>query len=331
MGGSTKHSNQALHVPARDIPVPSSVSSAAQAVLSMGIIGPQIPYPALDDTQAWLDQAALEAAQTLEMLGLTDTFAIAGAGRQPQDVGGVHIYTSTPSDSDPPSARIYIDLHGGAWFKGGGELLGALVDRTARAMGIQTCAVDYRMPPDHPFPAALDDIETVYRSALADRMPADIVIGGTSAGANLAAAAALRMRDRGLPPPAAIILNTPSTDLTMSGDTWHTNMGIDNVLAVDQRPAAELYAGGHDLTDPYLSPLFGDFRAGFPPTILLSGTRDPLLSDTVRLHRALLAAEVKAELHVFEASGHIGFLGQAPEDADRANQMRLFMQQCWGD
>ena len=90
-----------------------------------------------------------------------------------------------------------------------------------------------------------------------------------------------------------------------------------------------LYAGGRDLTDPYVSPLFGDFTKGFPPSLLTSGTRDMLLSDTVRMHRALLAAGVDAELHVWEAAAHAKFLGAAPEDADHARQIRSFVEKHW--
>jgi epsilon-lactone hydrolase len=90
-----------------------------------------------------------------------------------------------------------------------------------------------------------------------------------------------------------------------------------------------LYAGGHDLSHPYLSPLFADFTIGFPPTILTTGTRDLFLSNTVRMHRALRAAGVSAELHVLEAGGHGGFFGQAPEDEELDNEVRRFIDAHW--
>jgi epsilon-lactone hydrolase len=100
------------------------------------------------------------------------------------------------------------------------------------------------------------------------------------------------------------------------------------VLSSSAGPCMELYAGSHDLREPYLSPLFGDL-AGFPPSIFLTGTRDMLLSDNVRMHRALRAAGVEAELHVWEAAGHGGFLGMAPEDAERFGEMRRFAEAHW--
>ena len=185
------------------------------------------------------------------------------------------------------------------------------------------------MPPDHPYPTPVDDCLTVYRSLLREHRPGQIVVSGASAGGNLAAAMILRARDEGLPLPAAAVLMTPEADLTESGDSFETNLGLDNLLTQRLMPANLLYANGHDLTHPYLSPLFADFTRGFPPTILTTGTRDLFLSNTVRLHRALRAAGVPAELHVMEAAGHGGFLGQAPEDADVEAEISTFMDAHW--
>ena len=163
----------------------------------------------------------------------------------------------------------------------------------------------------------------MYRRLLEVRAPDQIVVGGASAGGNLAAALMLRARDEGLPMPAALVLQTPEVDLTESGDSFATNLGLDNVLTASLAGSIALYAGDHDLTDPYLSPLFGDVTA-FPPTLLQAGTRDLFLSNTVRMHRKLRAAGVDAELHVFEAMPHGGFFG-APEDEELAHEVRRFI------
>jgi acetyl esterase/lipase len=185
------------------------------------------------------------------------------------------------------------------------------------------------MPPDHPFPAALDDCLATYRALLQERPPDQIIVGGASAGGNLTAALVLRARDEGLPLPAAVALFTPAVDLTEAGDSHQTNLGLDPLLPGSARPAFLLYAAGHDLTHPYLSPLNGDFTKGFPPTILTTGTRDMLLSDTVRMHRALRAAGIAAELHVTEAAGHGGFMGMAPEDEEILREVRRFADTHW--
>jgi acetyl esterase/lipase len=163
---------------------------------------------------------------------------------------------------------------------------------------------------------------------LEERRPEEVIVGGASAGGNLAGALVLRARDEGLPLPAAVVINTGAFDLTAASDSWQTNRGLDNLLQGGDTSQMELYAGGHPLDDPYISPLHGDLT-GFPPTILLTGTRDLLLSDNVRMHRALRRAGVDAELHVWEAAAHGGFLGMAPEDRERMGEVRRFVDHHW--
>jgi acetyl esterase/lipase len=211
---------------------------------------------------------------------------------------------------------------------GGGDLCTRTAVVAAGQVGARVWSVDYRMPPDHPYPTPLDDCVTVYRALLEERRPEEIVVGGVSAGGNLAGALVLRARDEGLPLPAAVVLHTGAFDLAHGGDSWNTNAGLDPLLDGSSTPCVMLYAGDHDLKEPYLSPLYGDLE-GFPPTILLTGTRDMLLSDNVRMHRALRAAGVDARLHVWEAAGHGGFLGMAPEDAERGYEIRRFAHERW--
>jgi monoterpene epsilon-lactone hydrolase len=123
--------------------------------------------------------------------------------------------------------------------------------------------------------------------------------------------------------PAALVLPTPAVDLTESGDTFQTLDGVDGGLR-SQMAVNLLYANGHDLTDPYVSPLFADL-SGFPPTFLSTGTRDLLLSNTVRMHRKLLAAGIEVELHIFEAMPHSGFGGTTPEDVELDAAIRAFL------
>ena len=141
------------------------------------------------------------------------------------------------------------------------------------------------------------------------------MVAGGSAGEGLAAACLLKARDIGLPMPAACVPATPETDLTESGDTFETNDTVDVVLKHRLKESIALYADGRDLKDPYLSPVFGDFTKGFPTTMLTSGTRDLFLSNTVLLHRSLVRAGIKAELHIWKAIPHGGFFG-APEDLE---------------
>jgi acetyl esterase/lipase len=274
--------------------------------------------PALDDVDGWLRH--VEQADSYMLQRFAGDFPLSV---DDTEIGGVHTYVLRADDvPDDPRTPILLDIHGGGLVMGGGEVCRLMASVSAMASGMITWAPDYRMPPLHPYPAALDDCLAVYRQLLEARPPADIFVAGGSAGGNLAAALVVRARDEGLPLPAAVVLLTPEVDLTESGDSFHTNMGIDNVLG-SLMESNLLYANGHDLAHPYLSPLFADVT-GFPPTFLQAGTRDLYLSNTVRMHRTLRAAGVEAELHVFEAMPHGGFAG-APEDLEVRVEMRRFL------
>jgi acetyl esterase/lipase len=313
-----------LRVPERAISVPTTVSPEAQAVLAMGA-APAPSYPALDDADGWREMIASTDAMVLAMFGQAGLTSPVGCKAEDLSVDGVPIFAITPDDLDPADTRVYLDIHGGAFIVGGGEVCRAIATMAARKVGMRLWSVDYRMPPDHPYPLAVDDCLVAYRALLERHRAAEIVIGGTSAGGNLSAALILRARDEGLPLPAAAILLTPALDLTQSGDSWKTNLGVDTVITTSDPGAFLLYAGGCDRRDPYLSPLFGDLSKGFPPTLLASGTRDVLLSDTVRMHRALRSTGVPAELHVLEAAPHGFFRGTTPEDRELDREVRRFI------
>jgi epsilon-lactone hydrolase len=316
-----------MHLPARDIPVPTSVSEPAQAIIGMGQFRPSEDYPPLEDLDAWRAFIAASELTTREIIG--DRTSGLPVDVEQIDVAGVPVYVITPHGTSPDDRRVYFDIHGGALIQGGGELCRAMGMGAAMRVGATTWSVDYRMPPDHPYPTPLDDCLTAYRALLDVRRPEEIIVGGGSAGGNLAAALLLRARDEGLPLPAGAVLNTPEVDLTESGDSFQTNLGLDPILTQSLMPANLLYANGHDLTDPYLSPLFGDFAKGFPPTFLSTGTRDLFLSNTVLMHRALRAASISADLHITEAAGHAGFFGQSPEDREIDREVRAFVDARW--
>ena len=129
--------------------------------------------------------------------------------------------------------------------------------------------------------------------------------------------------------PGALVLATPKADLTESGDSFETNVPVEVVLTARLTDSIALYADGHDLTDPYLSPLFGDFSAsmgGYPPTFLNYGTRDAFLPNTVLFHRKLRRAGIAAELHVWEAMPHGGFFG-APDDREVIEEQARFIRE----
>jgi epsilon-lactone hydrolase len=313
-----------VHVPARDLRPPRSVSPQAGATLFVDpLVEAEGELPPASDLAGWT------MITDLVDQGLADQFgALAVDGTfERRSIDGVTVHVATPAPVvGSASDRVFLDIHGGAFVFGAGDACAAFTRQTLARVHTTTWGVDYRMPPAHPYPAALDDCLAVYRSLLDERPPHAIVVGGTSAGGNLAAALMLRAAHEGLPRPAGLVLLSPEADLTESGDSFQTVLGVDNVLRQSLASTIALYADGHDLQDPYLSPLFGDVSV-FPPTFLQTGTRDLFLSNAVRLHRRLRSVDVRAELHVFEAMPHGGFDGAdpTPEDEDVGVEVRKFL------
>lgn len=315
-----------LNIPARTIPCPAHLSPKAQAWLSMPRPASDANYPALDDAEAWRQRIAASNAMIVE----TYLRSRPTAPCTVRDIaeGGATGFEIVPEGVAQDDRRVYLDIHGGALIMGAGEVCKAMSAGTAHRVGARVVSVDYRMPPDHPYPAGLDDCLAFYKALLRDHAPGEIIVGGGSAGGNLAAALILRARDEGLPLPAAAVLDSPELDLTESGDSFATNAGIDAMGSLMQPNL--LYAGGAPLNHPYLSPLFGDFARGFPPSLITAGTRDLFLSNAVRMHRALRAAGVPAELHILEAAAHGAFGGTSPEEAELGRDVRRFCEEHWG-
>ncbi len=319
-GTGARH--QGLRLAERVIPTPRSISPEAQAALALE--RPVMPpFPPIEDKAAW---NALIAQMNAGMVAaMRPALEALPASVWLETIAGVPVQVAEPTAipaGNRDKALVY--FHGGGLVLLGGEAVALFARMEAATTACRVYAVDYRNPPDHPYPAAIDDCVAVYRALLDRYAPAQLVISGASGGGNLAAAVPLKVRDLGLPLPAAVGLFTPEVDLTESGDTFQTNQEIDVVLRRGLPIFNALYANGHDLADPYLSPLFGDFTKGFPPTFIQTGTRDLFLSNSVRIHRALRRAGIAAELHVGEAMPHGGF-GNAPEDHELRVEFRRFL------
>ena len=311
----------------RIIPFPTSVSQQAAEALQNMVGNDGVPLnalhrmPAADDRQAWM--ALKEAMEANYKTTITEA---AGSLRSTVETIVTHhttVHVATPDEEVRPRCAL-IDLHGGALVLGGGAACLVGTRRQADLHGVLCYGVDYRTPPEHPFPAALDDCLAAYRHVLNHHEPENVVIAGRSAGGNLAAAMLLRGRDEGLPMPAGLVLLSPQVDLTESGDSFAVNRTVDVVLPGSLMTSNLLYANGADLADPLLSPLFGNL-ADFPPVFLQAGTRDLFLSNTVRMHRALRRAGVSADLHVFEAMPHGGFTGRTPEELELLREVTKFV------
>jgi monoterpene epsilon-lactone hydrolase len=311
-------------LPARTLPVPDTVSAALKPFIAA-------PYPpgwevAPQTAAAWKELVVQSAAAVApDIAAIRQRFDIKV---EQSAVAGVPVFVITPGNLPPANRdRLLVHVHGGGYVLYPGEA-GAGEAMLMAAYGrFRTISVDYRMAPDFPFPAALDDAMAVWRALLANNDARRMAIFGSSAGGGLTLAMILRAKAEGLPLPAAIAPGTPWVDLTGDGDSIMANAYVDNVLVAYAgwvAAAAKLYAAGHDLRDPLVSPIFGDF-SGFPPAILTSGTRDLFLSDTVRAHRKLRQAGVEAVLQVFEGQSHAQFLMPfVPETEEALGEIARF-------
>ena len=244
-------------------------------------------------------------------------------------IAGVNAFIVTPKSIPAGNRnRLLLHLHGGVRVLNPGESGTWEAVLMAGFGGFKVISVDYRMPPDYPFPAALDDAVAVYRELLKTTNSKNLGIFGTSAGGSLTLTTLLRAKQERLPMPGAIAPGTPTVDLTKTGDTLFTNAMVDNTLGTQDgfiRATALLYANGRDLKDPLLSPIYGDVH-DFPPTILTSGTRDLYLSNTVRMHRKLRAAGVEAILQMWEGQSHAQYMRDitAPETKEYHDEVARF-------
>jgi monoterpene epsilon-lactone hydrolase len=312
-------------LPARTMQVPSTVSPQIQKIVGEPISATWTVLPKSADEWKELVKVGAELAVS-RLPAIRDQLRVKSEATV---IDGVKAHILTPEEIPPENRnRLLIHIHGGCYVNNPGEsgtTEGVMMAGFGRFTVI---SVDYRMAPDHVFPAALDDVIAVWKAAQAMASPKNMAVFGSSAGGALTLSMVLRARQDTLPLPAAIAPGTPMSDLTNVGDSFQTNELIDNVLISANAGCtarAAMYANGHDLTDPLLSPLFGDMH-GFPPTFLTTGTRDLLLSSTVRVHQKMRRAGVEAILYVHEGMPHGGWNRDisAPETKEGFRELSQF-------
>jgi acetyl esterase/lipase len=320
-----------LQVPAMTVPVPTDVSPEMQRIIA----APRRPAwdVLLKTGEEWRAAANALAAKTLQALPAMRERLHVTVKSSTMD--GVRVYVVTP-DVLPPEHRdkLLIHVHGGCYVLSPGEAGTPEAILMAGIGHFKVISVDYRMPPEAYFPAALDDAMTVYKAVLKTSDAKNLAVFGTSAGGALVLEMMLQAKQQGLPMPGAIAPGTPMSDVTGTGDTFYTNEMVDNVLVSRDGfclAATMVYAHGHDLKDPLLSPVYGDMH-GFPPAILTTGTRDLLLSNTVRVHRKLRRAGVEAQLEVYEGQSHAQyqFDDRVPETREAFSEITAFFDKHLG-
>ena len=242
------------------------------------------------------------------------------------DIGGMHAHLVSTHRSAPDRHVLY--LHGGAYTIGSPRLYRHFTWRIADAARARVLVAAYRCAPEHPFPAALDDAVAAWQWLLARGAdPQRTFIMGDSAGGGLALATMLKLRDRGLPLPAAAVAMSPWTDLALTGASFRDNAASDPMMvAADVPRFAAGYIGGGDARDPYISPLYGDPR-GLPPTLIQAGSDEILRDDAVRMAQAMREAGCQVELQIWPKMPHVWQLlaPVLPEARAALHEIALFL------
>jgi epsilon-lactone hydrolase len=220
------------------------------------------------------------------------------------ELGGVPTAEITVAGIEPRHVIAY--FHGGVYVLGDAFQAADLASQVGRRTQAKVFSVDYRLGPEHPYPAAVDDALAAYEALLGNgTAPADIAFAGESAGGGLAVAAMVSARDRGLPLPAAALLMSPYVDLTLSGTTMETKRVVDPLLSRELLAArVPDYAAGEDAALPLISPVFADL-SGLPPLVIQGGTHEVLLDDGLRLAQRAAVADVEVTLDITPRVPHV--------------------------
>ena len=288
----------------RTIPVPDTLSPEAQAHLATG--------------ETW----APEDGSPGQKEQIERALAMYPVQIEPATLAGVPVKVVRPQHVSADKQNcVLMNLHGGGFVTDSGSMLESIP--IAALTGIPVVTVLYRLAPQHKFPAAVDDAAAVYGELLKTHAPQRMAIYGTSAGGILTAQVAVRLRQTGVPLPAALGFFTAMADFCHLGDTaaFFGVPGLSDVQPPERGQGGldEGLLGGHDPHDPAVSPIYADL-SGFPPTLCVAGTRDMMLSGTANFHRALFRAGVDADLMVFDAMPHAHWYMVGIPEAREANE-----------
>lgn len=265
--------------------------------------------------EAFRDRFKLMMAQMIVPGGIRTTRTTLG------DRPALHV----APDNNPRRGTI-LYFHGGGWVVGSPETALSMTGHLVAKTGFTSYSLDYRLAPEHPFPAAIDDALSAYRALLdSGQDPSAIAFAGDSAGGALTVTTCLAARDAGLPLPAAIVAFSPSLDATGSGESMDTKAGIDPIFTREylKETIAPLYLAGQDPRQPMVSPALSADPTGFPPMLLQAGTNEVLLDDSTRMAARARNAGVSVILDITAGVPHVfqsfaGVLDEADEALERA-------------
>jgi epsilon-lactone hydrolase len=245
----------------------------------------------------------------------------------PGELGGVPVIFVEIADTDP--SGVIFHLHGGGFALGSADSSVGFVSDLARKAGMSAVTVDYRLAPEHPYPAALRDVTAAYQALLGrGSASAQIVVTGESAGGNLALELLIAGKDHGLEMPAAVAVFSPMTDLAVTGESFTTKAGVDpNITAAAIRTRVKDYLNGTDSKDPLVSPIYADLT-GLPPMLVQAGSHEALLDDATRLAARAAADDVAVTLDITPGVAHVfqAFSAVLDEGDEALSRAAAFLQ-----
>ncbi|QDT43675.1 Putative acetyl-hydrolase LipR precursor [Gimesia alba] len=317
----------------QDYDAPSTISPEARKALSkFSRAAATAPLPAADDLAGWKAmQAKIEQKRAAANAEVVKTY-------QPQiterKLGGVPVLDIKPKGWKE-SNQVLVYTHGGAYtmYSARSRLMSAVP--MANDTGFRVISVDYTLAPVGKWQEVTDQVVTVIQTLIkAGHSLNEIAVYGESAGGGLAAGIVLKMRDKGLGMPAAVVLWSPWADITETGDTYATLQQADPLLYYPQnlKHCADAYAAPQDQKHPYVSPVYGDYTKGFPPTLIQAGSKEIFLSNTIRQYQALDTAGIPVKLDLYEGMWHIFqvFNYDLPESKLARKKVKAFLTQHVG-
>jgi epsilon-lactone hydrolase len=286
--------------------IPTTISKKAQEMLKNMTMNlpPSFVTPAPDDLEGW--KKLNQQISSMPIYGSQLTVDSYQPNVTVTKLGNVNVLDVKPKDWKD-NGKVLVYLHGGGYtFFDANSTLGAAAP-VANTTGLRVISVDYTLAPLSKLNQTTGEVVSVIQ-ALKDQGYSlnDIAMYGDSAGGGLVAGSVLKMRDGGIGIPAAIVLWSPWTDITRSGDSYHTLKNADPLIPSDSmlKNMADAYVNPSDQKNPYASPVYGNFTKGFPPTLIQGGTKEILLSDFIRLYQAIDQANIPVKLDLYEGMPH---------------------------
>jgi epsilon-lactone hydrolase len=299
------------NVPQNDtskISIPTTISKKAQEMLKNMTMNlpPSFVTPAPDDLEGW--KKLNQQLSCMPIYGSQLTVDSYQPNVTVTKLGNVNVLDVKPKDWND-NGKVLVYLHGGGYTFCSANSTLAAATQVANTTGLRVISVDYTLAPLSKWNQTTSEVVSVIQALIKDRGYSlnDIAMYGNSAGGGLVAGSVLRMRDEGIGIPAAIVLWSPWTDVTRSGDSYHTLKNADPLMASDLmfKNMADAYVNPSDQKNPYASPVYGNFTKGFPPTLIQGGTKEILLSDFIRLYQAIDQADIPVKLDIYEGMPHV--------------------------